>query len=443
MDDLFSSAAPPPPKQRKIYRVAEITRLIKTTLENEIGNVWIEGEISNFLLHSSGHMYFSLKDTEGLIKAAMFRGSQRGLTVQPANGITVRAYGRISAYPLRSEFQIIVERIEAVGKGTLQEQFDKLKEKLSKEGLFESARKKPLPLLPRHIGIVTSRTGDVIRDMLHILSRRYPNLHIVLVPVRVQGEGAAQDIAAAIDLLNRRGGIDVMIVGRGGGSLEDLWAFNEEVVARAIARSTIPVISAVGHEPDVTISDYVADVRAPTPSAAAELVVGRKEAFEETLHNAERSLVRALQTRALELRNRVTRAGTSYVFREPHNLLKHFLQRIDGLKMGLVNELRGAYIQRQQRTDALTQSLHHRMELSVQRCRQDVGRYASQLRALSPLAVLERGFSITSGSDGRILRDAADVRAGDAVETRLHQGSFTSTVTDQKKGEDHDRTRKK
>jgi len=441
MPDLFNS--PPPPRQRKIYRVAEITRLIKTTLENEIGNVWVEGEISNFLLHSSGHMYFSLKDTEGLIKAAMFRGSQRGLAVQPANGISVRAYGRISAYPLRSEFQIIVEKIEAVGKGSLQEQFEQLKEKLSKEGLFDASRKKTLPLLPQHIGIVTSRTGDVIRDMLHILSRRYPNLHIVLAPVKVQGEGAAQEIAAAIDLFNRRGGIDVMIVGRGGGSLEDLWAFNEEVVARAIARSAIPVISAVGHEPDVTISDFVADVRAPTPSAAAELVVGQKEAFEESLRNSERSLVRALQTRALELRNRLTRAGTSYVFREPHNLLRHFLQRIDGLKTGLVNELRGAYVQRQQRTDSLAQSLHHRMELSIQRSRQDIGRYESQLRALSPLAVLDRGFSITSAPDGRILRDVEGIRAGDVVETRLHQGSFTSTVTDQQKGEDHGRTRKK
>lgn len=426
-------------ERRKIYTVAELTRLIKVMLENEIGTVWVEGEISNFLHHTSGHMYFALKDADGLIRAAMFRGSQRGLTVKPANGMQVRAYGRVSAYPQRSEFQIVVERIEPAGKGTLGEQFEKLKEKLSQEGLFDPARKKPLPLLPQHIGIVTSPTGAAIRDILNILHRRFPNLHIIIAPVKVQGEGAAEDIVAAIDLLNRRGGIDVMIVGRGGGSIEDLWAFNEEIVARAIARSRIPIISAVGHEIDFTISDFVAAQRAPTPSAAAELVVRPKADYEEMLRVAERRLVHALRARALEWKNRLVRAGRSYVFREPHNLVQRYRQRIDNLHRQALNELRSAFRQRQQRADELGMRLAHRVELRTKACAKDVQRLASQLRALSPLAVLDRGYSITRLADGDIIRDAGAVSAGDAVETRVARGTFQSVVADKKKGNGHGR----
>jgi exodeoxyribonuclease VII large subunit len=440
MDDASS---PPPPKQRKVYRVAELTRLIKTTLENEVGTVWVEGEISNFLHHTSGHMYFALKDAEGLIRAAMFRGSQRGLAVQPANGLQVRVYGRVSAYPLRSEFQIVVEKMEAAGKGSLQEQFEKLKEKLQKDGLFEEARKKKLPLLPRHIGIVTSPTGAAIQDMLQVLDRRFPNLHIVLAPVRVQGEGAAQEIADAIDLFNQRGGIDAMIVGRGGGSLEDLWAFNEEVVARAIARSAIPVISAVGHETDFTISDFVADVRAPTPSAAAELVVGRKADFELRITRSVRGLTHALQSRALRYRNRLTRAGGSYVFREPQNLLKQFRVRIDRLRAGLASELRHVWTQRQQRADELGMRLKHTAGQTVRARAETLKRLASQLRALGPTAVLDRGYSITRLPDGRIVRTAEDVKVGEKIETLLAGGLLESAVTDRRKDARHGRSPKK
>jgi exodeoxyribonuclease VII large subunit len=445
MDDLFSRASPPPPSQneRKVLRVGELTRLIKTTLENEVGTVWVEGEVSNFIHHTSGHMYFALKDADGLIRAAMFRGSQRGLAVQPANGMLVRAYGRVSAYPQRSEFQLVVEKVEAAGKGSLQEQFEKLKAKLQQEGLFDAARKKKLPLLPRHIGIVTSPTGAAIRDMLQILDRRFKNLHIVLAPVRVQGEGAAQEIAHAIDFFNKRGGIDVLIVGRGGGSLEDLWAFNEELVARAIARSAIPTISAVGHEVDFTISDFVADCRAPTPSAAAELVVGCKADFETRLNRSAKGLKHALHARSLAYRNRLTRAGGSYVFREPQNLLKQFRTRIERLRAGLASELRHACTQRQQRTDELAMRLRHRAERLVQTRAETLKRLGSQLRALGPSAVLERGYSITRTPDGSIVRDAKGVAPGEKIETVLHRGVLESTVTDRRKDERHGRSKEK
>jgi exodeoxyribonuclease VII large subunit len=262
MDELFATA---PAERRKIYRVTELTRRIKAVLEDEVGTVWVEGEVSNAKLMTNGHLYFTLKDETSQLTAAFFRFQQSGARVEVKDGAKLRALGRITVYEPRGQYQLIVQKLEAAGQGSLQEAFEKLKGKLNQEGLFDSARKRPLPRLPRHIGIVTSPTGAAIRDMLQILGRRFPNLHIVVAPVRVQGEGAAEEIAAALDLLNQRADLDVLIVGRGGGSLEDLWAFNEEAVARALARSRLPVISAVGHEIDFTISDFVADVRAPHP----------------------------------------------------------------------------------------------------------------------------------------------------------------------------------
>ena len=269
--------------ERRVLTVTELTRLIKAALESEVGTVWVEGEVSNLRQPSSGHLYFTVKDANAQITAVLFRGDQQRLKFKPRDGLQVRVYGEISVYERSGNYQIIVRVLEEAGKGALQAKFEELKEKLQKEGLFDPARKKAIPLLPRHVGVVTSPTGAAIHDILNVISRRFPNLHLVLAPVKVQGEGAAREIAAAIEFLNRRGGFDVLIVGRGGGSLEDLWCFNEEIVARAIAASRIPVISAVGHEIDFTISDFVADLRAATPSAAAELVVGRKDAFEGTL----------------------------------------------------------------------------------------------------------------------------------------------------------------
>ncbi len=462
---------------RKIFQVAELARLIKAALESEFGNVWLEGELSNVLYHGSGHIYFTIKDAEAQIQGAMFRGSQRNLQVRLKDGLKVRIFGKITSYAPRSQYQIIASQIEEAGKGSLQEQFEALKKKLAAEGLFAPERKKKLPLLPQHIGIVTSPSGAAIRDILNILGRRFPNLHVLLAPVRVQGEGAALEIAAAVDLLNARGGLDVLIVGRGGGSLEDLWCFNEEVVARALARSRLPIISAVGHEIDFTISDFVADLRAPTPSAAAELLIGNKEDFVMQLRRQGARLAGALKTQMLELRNRLTAAAGSYVFREPQNLVRRSRDRIEALRAAMAGELRNAAQQRSQQVDELGLRMQHQIELRRAACRQslqdanprmaralrtatqrtalhtqelqlrlghgmstaraaaaqDLRRVAAQLNALSPLAVLERGFSLTRLAGGAIIRDAADALVGTRIETRLAQGTLESKVTDVRK----------
>lgn len=413
---------------RKVYGVAELTRLIKATLENEIGSVWLEGELSNFTHASSGHLYFTLKDADAQIRGAMFRGSAMYLKFQPRDGLKVRVNGEITVYEKRGEYQIIVKKMEEAGKGSLQEQFEKLKAKLHAEGLFDQARKKKLPMLPQRIGVVTSPTGAAIRDMINVLTRRFPNLRITILPVRVQGAGAAEEIAAAIDLFNALKNIDVMIVGRGGGSLEDLWSFNEEVVARAIARSRIPTISAVGHEIDFTIADFVADLRAPTPSAAAELVVQSKDVLEETLASHARHLAAALENKLLAMKNRYTRVARSYVFREPQNLAKIHRQRLDAHREKLATLLRRAYQQKQQRVDELGMRIGHRMEIRTQNLRQQIERIESQLRALGPVAVLERGYSITQTADGKVVRDPTQVKSGDRLKTRIAKGVVESEV---------------
>jgi exodeoxyribonuclease VII large subunit len=462
---------------RKIYQVSELARLIKAALENEFGNVWIEGEVSNLRRPTSGHLYFTLKDSEAQLAAVLFRGNQLGLKLELRDGLKIRAYGQVTAYEKSGQCQIVVRRVEEAGKGSLQEQFEALKKKLAAEGLFAEERKKKLPLLPQHIGIVTSPSGAAIRDILNILNRRFPNLHVLIAPVRVQGDGAAQEIAAAMDLLNARGGLDVLIVGRGGGSLEDLWCFNEEIVARAIVRSRVPVISAVGHEIDFTISDFVADLRAPTPSAAAELLVGSKEAFEQQVRRGGVRLARALKTQTLVLRNRLTAAAGSYVFREPQNLIRRSRDRLDTLRAAMANELRSAAQQRSQQVDEFSLRMGHQIVLRRSACRQalqdaqprmaralraatqrtvlrtqelllrlghgmttarnaaaqDLRRVAAQLNALSPLAVLERGFSLTRTAEGKIIHDAAEAPAGTKLQTRLAHGSLESHVTASKK----------
>ncbi len=428
-------SAPVPQDQRKIYRVSEITRLIKVALENEFGSLWVEGEVSNLRKPASGHLYFTLKDESAQISAVLFRGSQRGLRFELKDGLKVRVFGQVSVYEAGGQYQVIVRTVEEAGKGDLQAAFEALKKKLAAEGLFDAARKRPLPLLPRHVGIVTSPTGAAIRDILNVLGRRFPNLHVVISPARVQGEGAAAEIAAAIDLLNARGGVDVMIVGRGGGSIEDLWCFNEEAVARAIARSAVPVISAVGHETDFTISDFVADVRAPTPSAAAEIVVGQKEAFEEKLANHSLRLARALRQQVLETRHRLLGAARSYVFREPAHLVRQFSQRLDGWLVRMAAGLQQAARAKAQRLDELGMRLAHRMTLRHGASRQDVRRLGSQLTALSPSAVLDRGFSITRLATGAIVRDANAVAMGDTLQTQVARGILESKVVSRKRGQ--------
>lgn len=439
-----------PGSDRRIYKVAELTRLIRGTLERTFGDIWVEGELSNVGRPASGHYYFTIKDEDAQIKGVLFRGNQRGLAFPLEDGLLVRVFGQLTVYERGGLYQVIVRTIEEAGKGSLQARFEELKKRLHAEGLFDEARKKPLPLLPQRVGVVTSATGAAIQDILNVVSRRFPNLHVVLAPARVQGDEAAGEIAAAIDLLNARGGLDAMIVGRGGGSLEDLWCFNEEVVARAIARSAVPVISAVGHEIDFTISDFVADLRAPTPSAAAELVVGRKDQFEETLAGFSGALGRALKEHALRCRNRLLAAGGSYVFREPTNLVRQHAQRLDAIVMRMEHHLRSGLQRGRQRladlglrsghelrvratgvrqgVEELQQRATHAMVLRRESASQQTRRLDDQLRALSPLAVLDRGYSISCTASGGVLRSIGEVAAGDTLTTHLADGTVVSTV---------------
>ncbi len=421
---MMPSAALPP----KVYRIAELTRLIKATLEDEVGEVWVEGELSNFRQPVSGHWYFTLKDENAQMALVMFRGNQRGVRFQPRDGMLLRAQGLVSVYEKSGQYQMIVHALEAAGQGALQAEFEALKRKLEAEGLFDPARKKTLPLLPRHIGIVTSPTGAAIRDILNILTRRFYNLHVVVAGVRVQGPGAAVEIAAALDDFNHRGNMDILIVSRGGGSLEDLWCFNEESVARAIARSIIPVISAVGHEIDFTISDFVADLRAPTPSAAAELLIGRKADFEERLADCSRRLGRGLHQQMADLRHRFLAARRSYVFREPRHLARHILERIERLNSRFQRQTENRLRQAQQRIDEFNgrltkpmQAWHHIQTLAL-------ARLETQLKGINPLAILERGYSITFRPDGRVIKAADQARPGDRITTRVARGTFESEV---------------
>lgn len=414
--------------QPKVYRVAEITRLIKSVLEDEIGEVWIEGELSNVRRPSSGHYYFTVKDENAQISAVMFRGYQKGLRFQPVDGLVVRVFGLVSVYEKSGQYQVLVYQMEPGGQGALQAAFEALKKQLASEGLFDPARKKPIPLLPRRIAVVTSPTGAAIRDILNVLLRRFGNLHVVLSPVRVQGPEAAGDIAAAINELNTMGGFDVIIVGRGGGSLEDLWCFNEESVARAIAESTIPVISAVGHEIDFTISDFVADLRAATPSAAAELVIGRKADFEANLDACSQRLCRAIQQRLLTIRNRFLVATHSYVFQEPHNLARRIAERIERTKMQIEYSIQSMLRERQQRIDESSLRIVRQMHEWQRVSGMTIQRLEVQLKGMNPLAILDRGYSITKRINGHILKSADQVRQGEHVLTRLAAGSFESEV---------------
>lgn len=419
---------------RKIISVTELNRRVKSLIERDCGTLWICGEVSNFRPATSGHIYFTLKDEGSQIPVAFFKGSQRGFRLAIKDGMKVNVLGDVTLYMERGQHQVIARSIEEAGKGDLQKAFEALKEKLLSEGLFDAARKRPLPFLARHIGIVTSPTGAAIQDMLTVLSRRYPNLHIVIAPVKVQGEGAGAEIAKAIDVLNTREELDVLIVGRGGGSLEDLWAFNEEVVARAIARSRLPVISAVGHEIDFTIADFVADLRAPTPSAAAELVVRPRADLEENLRILHRRLAQSLERHVMQIRTRLIRAAHSYVFREPGHLLRQHRHLIENVRLRLVTSLRGEYVERQQRLDEAQTGLIQRVRFKTREYLLQVQRLDAQLRALGPMSVLDRGYSITRTLDGNVLAGIRAVAKNQRIETLLASGRIISTVEEIEKG---------
>jgi len=394
-------------KEKHVYTVSELTKYIRMIVEESFPGIWVEGEISNFILHSSGHIYFSLRDSGATLKCAFFKHANLKLKFKPKDGMKVICRGSVSVYEARGDYQLIVEDIEPKGIGALQLQFQQLKEKLQKEGLFDEKYKVPLPFLPTRIGVVTSPTGAAIQDILNIARRRFTNVEIIINPVKVQGAGAKDEIAAAIKQFNELNNIDVMIVGRGGGSLEDLWPFNEEVVARAIFASKIPVISAVGHEVDYTISDFVADFRAPTPSAAAELVIPRKEDLANLIKAAFERLNNAMSGKFEALKDRLDNLKDSYILRQPLNYIIQKQQRIDDLKKDI------------------SVSIAHMVGMSGEK----FNRLKAKLEALSPVSILKRGYSITTKlPEGAVVREALSLKQGDCVETRLGRGRFRSRV---------------
>ncbi|MDZ7372557.1 MAG: exodeoxyribonuclease VII large subunit [candidate division KSB1 bacterium] len=393
--------------QRYVYTVWELTREIKILLETTIPEVWVKGEISNFKHHQpSGHMYFSLKDERAQIRCVMWRSRNLALRFLPTDGMMVYVRGRVEVYEPRGEYQINVEELVPVGVGELQLAFEELKRRLKEEGLFDERHKKPLPPYPERIGIVTSETGAAIRDLVSIIWRRFPSVELILCPVRVQGEGAAQEIAAAIDAFNEYGQVDVLIVGRGGGSLEDLWAFNEEVVARAIFRSRIPVISAVGHEIDFSIADFVADYRAATPSAAAEKVVRDREEVLRHIRQLMSKSYRLLERRIANHWDRLRGIQNSYGFRRPEGLVSQHRQRLDDL------------------TRRLETALAHRFEVH----RHKLEGLRQRLETLSPEATLRRGYSITiDAATGKLLRAATELR-NSRILVQLWRGRLEAAV---------------
>jgi exodeoxyribonuclease VII large subunit len=435
---------------RYILTVSELTQEIKNILDLKFSDIWIEGEISNLRIPPSGHIYFTLKDDFSQIRGVLFKMQARTLRFVLEDGLHVVCRGRVSVYERRGEYQLILEEVEPKGIGALQLAFLQLKDRLEKEGLFAPAHKKPIPMVPQTIGIVTSPTGAVISDMLHIIHRRFENVHILLHPVRVQGEGASLEIAKAIEDFNKRMNVDVIIVGRGGGSLEDLWSFNEEIVARAIYHSKIPIVSAVGHETDYTISDFVADLRAPTPSTAAELVVRDKREIKNTLHYLEERLENQILQTLQE--NRTNLSHLKKMLTDPRKMIEEYFLRVDDL----VNRFRiltsWTLKRKRERSLHLSERLYlqnpiqrvknlrlaisetgkrlgQTMRYSVEIQRQKVEGISGKLSSLSPLSILQRGYSITRMFPSlQILRDAAHIREGDKVEVRLHKGTLLCGV---------------
>ena len=442
----------PAASARRVYTVTELTVRVRDLLEHEFFEVWVEGELSNCKIWNTGHLYFTLKDGASQIRAVIFRSALRYLKFKPADGLRVVARGRLSVYEPKGEYQLVCEHLQPQGLGELQLAFDQLKQRLQAEGLFDAARKRPLPALPRKIGIVTSLDGAAIRDIIKVLRRRYANAHLVVCPARVQGQDAAPDVARALRQIGRVKGVDVVIVGRGGGSIEDLWAFNEEIVARAIARVPVPVISAVGHETDVTIADFVADLRAPTPSAAAELVVSAKEQFCSRIDHLGDRLRAAADARVQRLARRVHVVDSRPAFAGFRARLAMRDRRASELSHALMRLARAATAVRARRVQALERQLATfdagrrlariktrlvesvgRLESAVARRRHraaaQVGTIAARLDALSPLAVLGRGYAVAWNADKtRVLRDAASVAAGDNVRVTLARGELQCEV---------------
>src|SRR5712692_673043 len=440
---------------RRALTVSELTARIRDLLAKNFTDIWVEGEISNCREAQSGHIYFTLKDDRSQVRCVFFKQQRRGIKFRPEDGLHVTVRGSISVYEARGEYQIYVENIEPVGLGALQLAFEQLKKRLEAEGLFDPSKKKPLPLLPSRIGLITSPRGAAIRDVVRILRRRFRNVHLTVYPVRVQGDGASTEIVRAVQFFNRRKMVDVLILARGGGSLEDLWAFNEEEVARAISASEIPIISGVGHETDFTIADFVADVRASTPSAAAELVVQTRREFDKHIADLRSALVEQIRYRILVLSRRVHENAARRGFRRPLDLLRQQRQRADELTSRLAHGLR-ANIRHSRRRFTTAHlrivSFDFRMKIATLRLRVEkrstdliaraerllrakrerLHRLRLQLEERSPLRALERGYAIATDAAGTLLRDATKVALGDAVNIQLHRGKLLTEVKDKK-----------
>ena len=395
--------------QKRIISVSELNEYIKLVLEHDelLMNICVKGEISNFTNHyKTGHMYFSLKDAGGAVKAVMFRGNAIRLKFMPENGMKVLVSGRVGVFPRDGQYQIYVDSMEPDGIGALALAFEQLKQKLEKEGLFADWRKKPLPQMPMRIGVITSPTGAAIRDILNILGRRFPLAEVDLYPALVQGENAAADLVRGLAHFNRAKNVDVIILGRGGGSIEDLWAFNEEPLVRAVAMSEIPVISAVGHETDFTLCDFAADKRAPTPSAAAEIAVPNAEDILYTVQTADMRLRRAMNQKISVARERLDRLASSRVLKNPQNV-------IDDKRMMLLRE---------------EQMLHEKMQAVLQRKGASLGEKAAKLDALNPLAVLARGYAAVFDEENKVIKNTDGVKIGDDITLAMADGKISATV---------------
>lgn len=444
--------------QRDVYTVSRLNREARGLLEGGFPLLWLEGELSNFACPSSGHCYFSLKDSAAQVRCAMFRQQSRMLGFRPTDGQQVLVRARVSLYETRGEFQLIVEHMEVAGEGALRRAFEVLKQKLAGEGLFDAAHKQALPPLPQRIGLITSPTGAAIRDILHVLARRFPAIPVLVYPVPVQGGAAAASIAQMIDTAARRNDCDVLILARGGGSLEDLWSFNEEIVARAVHRCTIPLVSGIGHETDFTIADFVADVRAPTPSAAAELVAPDAAEWLRKLYACEGRVVQCASRRVGQLAERTAWLEKRLAQQHPGLRLAQRMQRLDELELRLQRACYAAIgryserlrecaawlarlspgpriAQQQKLLSVLATRLggHARRNMEAQRSR--LATIVRALNAMSPLATLERGYAIVSGRDGAILRDASRMTPGEEISARLAKGRLKAIVSNVIEGE--------
>ena len=434
----------------KVYQVSQLTRDIKAIMEAAFDSIWVEGEISNFRTVASGHSYFVLKDAKSQVRCVLFKGHRAGIKFQPEDGDQVLLFGRITVYDARGEYQIVTESMEPRGLGALQKAYEQLKIKLEKEGLFDEEKKKPLPEFPWKIGVVTSSTGAAVRDILNIVRRRNPKVSVLLYPAKVQGEGAAKEIAQGIHELNQRKDIEVIIIGRGGGSLEDLWAFNEEEVARAINTSRIPIVSAVGHEIDFTIADFAADLRAPTPSAAAELTV---PILEDTLHeigSLNEALINSLEKKLKDYFDLLKRLMDRRFFHQPKEIFNPQIQRIDELHSRLLRGLEQNLLTHQQRfqdkihrlfqaspekniphmkenLSMLEKRMQHIIQSNLLLRKERFEGILKNLNAFNPLSILERGYSICS-KDEKSIKSIEGINPGDLINVKLAQGGLSCTV---------------